>query len=107
MVDAYLEMLMNSVHSVQTQRQYTRTFVMFLKFTGLKNGLDVIQLEPKRLTELIIEYVLHLKNAISPIMQAANPKRTAVNATEEISFAIIDPKEKEPAINIEKQSIAA
>jgi len=66
MVDAYLEMLMNSVHSVQTQRQYTRTFVMFLKFTGLKNGLDVIQLEPKRLTELIIEYVLHLKNAISP-----------------------------------------
>jgi len=39
---------------------------MFLKFTGLKNGLDVIQLEPKRLTELIIEYVLHLKNTISP-----------------------------------------
>ena len=59
MVDVYLEMLMNSVHSVQTQRQYTRTFVMFLKFAGLKNGLDVIQLEPKRLTELIIEYVLH------------------------------------------------
>ena len=54
MVDVYLEMLMNSVHSVQTQRQYTRTFVMFLKFAGLKNGLDVIQLEPKRLTELII-----------------------------------------------------
>jgi integrase len=66
MVDAYLEMLMNSVHSVQTQRQYTRTFGMFLKFAGLKNGHDVMQLETKRLTELVIDYVLHLKNTISP-----------------------------------------
>ena len=40
-------------------------------------------------------------------MHAANPKRTAVNAIGEISFAIIDPKEKDPAINTEKESIAA
>jgi hypothetical protein len=40
-------------------------------------------------------------------MHAANPKRTAVNAIGEISFAIIDPKEKDPDINTEKQSIAA
>ncbi len=51
--------------------------------------------------------IVLVKNAISPIMHAANPKRTAVNAIGEISFAIIDPKEKDPAINIEKQSIAA
>ena len=44
MVDVYLEMLMNSVHSVQTQRQYTRTFVMFLKFTGLKNTCILVPL---------------------------------------------------------------
>jgi integrase len=66
MVDVYLEMLMNSVHSVQTQRQYARTFGLFLRFTGLKNGREVVSLEPKRLTELVIEYVLHLKNTISP-----------------------------------------
>ena len=66
MVDTYLEMLMNSVHSVQTKEQYTRTFGMFLKFAGLKNGHDVMQLETKRLTELVIDYVLHLKNTISP-----------------------------------------
>ncbi len=66
MVDTYLEMLMNSVHSVKTKEQYTRTFGMFLKFAGLKNGHDVMQLETKRLTELVIDYVLHLKNTISP-----------------------------------------
>ena len=48
-----------------------------------------------------------VKNATNPIMHAANPKRTAVNAIGEISFAIIDPKENDPAINTEKQSIAA
>jgi len=40
-------------------------------------------------------------------MHAANPKRTAVNAIGEISLAIIEPKEKDPAISIEKQNIAA
>jgi hypothetical protein len=40
-------------------------------------------------------------------MQAAKPKRTAVNATGEISFAIIDPKEKDPPMSMEKPSIAA
>ena len=66
MVDVYLEMLMNSIHSVQTKKQYARTFKIFLKYTGLKNGREVVSLEPKRLTELVIEYVLHLKNTISP-----------------------------------------
>ena len=58
MVDVYLEMLMNSIHSVQTKKQYARTFGIFLKFTGLKDGREVMQLEPKRLSELVIEYVL-------------------------------------------------
>ena len=40
-------------------------------------------------------------------MHAAKPKRTAVKAIGEISFAMMDPKEKDPEINIEKQSIAA
>jgi hypothetical protein len=44
--------------------------------------------------------------AIVPITIAAKMKRTAVNAIGEISFAIIEPSENDPATSTEKPNIA-
>jgi hypothetical protein len=43
---------------------------------------------------------------MEPTMKAAKTKRTAVRAIGEISFATIDPSEKDPAIKIENPNIA-
>ena len=65
-VDQPLELLMASLKSIDGRKTYKSNYLQFLKFTGMKNGQQLIDTTPKKLTQIIIDYILQLSQEINP-----------------------------------------
>lgn len=65
-VDQPLELLMASLKSIDSRGNYKRNYLRFLEFTGMKNGQQILDTTPKKLTMIIIEYVLDLSERVNP-----------------------------------------
>jgi integrase len=65
-VDSTLEFLLASVKSPASKRTYRTNFHRFLTYTEMKNGQQILDTSPKKLTELIIGYVMQLTEEINP-----------------------------------------
>ena len=64
--DPPLELLMASLKSIDARSNYKANYLRFLEFTGMKNGQQILDTTPKKLTQLIIDYVLNLSERINP-----------------------------------------
>ena len=65
-VDSTLEYLLASMKSPASKKTYEVNFHRFLKFTGMKNGQQILDTSQKKLTELVIGYVLQLAKEVNP-----------------------------------------
>jgi integrase len=64
--DQPLELLLSSLKSIDGRKTYKANYQKFLDFSGMKNGQQIIDTTPKKLTQIIIDYVLDLAEKISP-----------------------------------------
>ena len=64
--DPPFELLMASLKSIDARNNYKANYLRFLEFTGMKNGQQIIDTPPKKLTQLIIDYVLDLSERVNP-----------------------------------------
>ena len=65
-VDQPFELLMASVKSANSRLTYKTHYNTFLKFSEMKNGQQLIDTTPKKLTEIIIAWILELKKEVNP-----------------------------------------
>ena len=65
-VDSTLEYLLASLKSPASKRTYEVSFRRFLRFTGMKNGQQILDTSHKKLTELVIGFVLQLAKEVNP-----------------------------------------
>ena len=65
-VDQPFELLMASVKSANSRLTYKTHYNTFLKFSRMKDGQQLIDTTPKKLTEIIIAWILELKKEVNP-----------------------------------------
>ena len=58
--DFPLKLMMKSLKSIASRKTYAGNYRRFLEWTGKKNGQELIEIQPKKLKELIINYLDYL-----------------------------------------------